>query len=155
MEQRRRVLRWSFVIYGVFVLMLWFLRKPGVPDLPYWQAVRQYLNLKPFQSIPIFLYIIRNNPHAYLRFMAVANLAGNIVLFIPLGFLLPAVFTRLRTFFKTIGLSAVIISAAEVIQMLTFLGNCDIDDLLFNLTGACIGYWFFLLIRQKWPRILP
>ena len=155
MEHRRPLFRWCFVIYGVFVLMLWFLRKPGTPDLPYWQAVRQYLNLKPFQSIPIFLYIIRNNPHAYLRVMAVANLAGNIVLFIPPGFLLPAAFPRLRTFFRTACLSAGIISAAEVIQMLTFLGNCDIDDLLFNLTGVCIGYWIFRLIRRRWPNVLP
>ena len=71
------------------------------------------------------------------------------VMFVPLGWLLPAVWERLRAFFKTFFLSAVLICAVEAIQYVTTLGSCDVDDLILNLLGITLGYALWRLTHRK------
>lgn len=68
------------------------------------------------------------------------NIFGNIAAFIPMGFLLPLVFTRLNKFF---GIFTVVLSATvsiEVLQYITGTGTTDIDDVILNVTGGIVGY---------------
>ena len=72
--------------------------------------------------------------------MAVINLGGNIIMFIPLGFLLPKVFRKLSSLPRILLITAGIITAVELIQLFTLVGSCDIDDLILNVLGAALGY---------------
>lgn len=76
----------------------------------------------------------------------------NILLFIPLGFLLPQVSRRSRRLWRTVligtGLSIVI----EVTQLITRLGWFDVDDIMLNMLGTLVGYGAYKLsvkIPQK------
>ena len=73
------------------------------------------------------------------------NFMGNIVFFIPLGFLLPVIFKKLkwRTVFVGIGVSVLI----EFLQL--FIDRkTDICDVLFNTVGIIIGYIVFLIYNK-------
>lgn len=57
-----------------------------------------------------------------------------------LGFLLPIVFYRINKF-RTIILSSFILSLMfEGIQLLTGIGDFDVDDILLNVIGSIGGY---------------
>ena len=76
-------------------LMLWLLfDRPGYdPSLPYWEQVTRQLNLVPFRTLLLFAGLLDSGVRSYIV-MAVINLGGNIIMFIPLGFLLPRVFPK-------------------------------------------------------------
>ena len=40
-------------------------------------------------------------------------------------------------------------TVVELLQMLLLLGTCDIDDLILNVLGACLGYLLFYLNHRK------
>lgn len=68
-------------------------------------------------------------------------LCGNIIGFIPLGYFLPTLFPRLRRF-RAFLLTVVIACAClELVQLLTMRGSFDIDDIILNTFGACLGFW--------------
>ena len=70
----------------------------------------------------------------------VYNIGGNIIMFVPLGFFLRALFSRCRKFWRCMGAVAVIMTAVELCQLFTLRGFCEIDDLMLNLLGAALGW---------------
>ena len=58
------------------------------------------------------------------------NLVGNVVVFIPFGFLLAYVLKRGRI---------------EVFQLFSAFGAFDVDDILLNCFGAVLGYFGYLI----------
>jgi glycopeptide antibiotics resistance protein len=68
----------------------------------------------------------------------VANLAGNILLFMPMGFLLKGVnSTKSTRHIVMIGMLASI--GIELVQLVFRIGVCDIDDVLLNTLGTLCG----------------
>lgn len=145
MERKHRKLHIAlFCIYSAFMLYLLFNRPGGIEGVDYWAQIRAHLNPKPFQTIELFLNALQNPEYTSI---ATANLWGNVILFIPLGFFLPRIFPRLRKFWRTILAAALIVTAVELTQLFTLLGYCDIDDLILNLIGAAVGYGIFKLAK--------
>lgn len=141
--------KWNMMLFGIYcVLMLWLLfDRPGYIDgIPYWEQLRPNLNLIPFRTLRLFSGLLDDHRPHLVR-SAVVNLAGNVVMFIPLGLFLPLIFFRLRKLWKTLLSVALIISAVEIAQLFTLVGSCDVDDLILNLLGAAAGYGFYKLIR--------
>ncbi len=133
------------VIFGAYILlMLWLLfgQRLEYYDIPgtYWEKVQYSLNLIPGATINDFIAVLSGVDNPYLVRHAVINLAGNIVMFIPLGFFLPCLWVRLRSFGQVLLAIVGIIVIIELIQLFTLLGSCDIDDLLLNTIGAVIGW---------------
>lgn len=104
-------------------------------------------NFIPFKTI---IYYISGNEGFRI---AIANIIGNIVAFIPLGFLLPIIFKRMRKLPKIILTSFSVSLLFEVIQLLIAIGSFDIDDILLNVFGSLIGYIFYILISKNSPLI--
>ena len=74
----------------------------------------------------------------------------NVILFVPLGFFLPLLYKRYHNM-KTVALSGFLVSfAVEFFQMFGW-GSSDINDLITNTVGACVGFWAYCLFS----RILP
>ena len=71
------------------------------------------------------------------------NLLGNVALFIPMGLMLPLVSRRFRSIRSFVVVAAISIGI-EVVQLaerlLGTIRSVDIDDVILNLIGACIGY---------------
>lgn len=80
------------------------------------------------------------------------NLFGNIVLFLPLGFLIANMLRGRARFpvFETILLSFLVSLSIEVTQFAFALGYSDTDDLLFNTIGGAIGATLAARMGPRW-----
>ncbi|TFD99534.1 VanZ family protein [Jeotgalibacillus sp. R-1-5s-1] len=66
---------------------------------------------------------------------------GNLLAFIPFGILVPIVFGQhFKTYFKFITLFVSLIVCMEIVQLVTYLGSFDIEDIIINTMGATIGF---------------
>lgn len=74
------------------------------------------------------------------------NLIGNLLLFIPFGFLLPMLW-KSCSLLKVLFFSFIFSSLIEIIQLVLPRGT-DIDDVWLNCSGAIIGWSLFQLIRK-------
>ena len=88
---------------------------------------------------------------------ALKNLLGNLLPFIPFGFLLPIAYPRIKAFFKVflVGMFAVLF--IEIFQYMTRLGSFDIDDIILNIVGGIIGFLLYTAlnaIRNNMPKFL-
>lgn len=140
---RKQNIRLLFGAYCLFMLWLLFGREEAPAGLPYSQQLLTRLNLVPFRTLALQLRLLTEVDRPWLIHFSIINLGGNILLFIPLGIFLPKLWQRLNSFPKTILITAGIITAVEIAQMLTLLGRCDVDDLILNVSGAAIGYWIY------------
>lgn len=140
MAQSNRKRAVLFIMYVSVMLYLLFGRTPNPRGLPFPVYLRANLNLVPFRTIRRFARLLIPPVRPYLVRIALHNLFGNVVLFIPLGWFLPALFPKLRSFPMTFLSVFVSVSCVEVLQVLFTIGICDVDDLLLNLLGASLGY---------------
>ena len=136
MNEKTQYRRMLFEIYCLVMLFLLFLQRSPHASGGYLETLRGSLNLVPGETIGRFLAVWESP--AYHR-AAIINLVGNVVMFVPLGFGLPWVNPRLRRLWKTLLVSAGIIIAVELVQLVTLLGRCDVDDLILNLIGVAVG----------------
>ncbi len=72
----------------------------------------------------------------------------NIILFIPLGFLLPMIWSAFRSAKKTIFFGLGLSAAIEISQIFTYRST-DIDDLITNTIGTLLGYLIARTINDK------
>ncbi|AZI39577.1 VanZ family protein [Epilithonimonas vandammei] len=75
----------------------------------------------------------------------IINIFGNIVMFVPFGFL-GIVFPKLNNFWIMILDFLFAIILIESLQYFTRLGVFDIDDVILNTVGVAIGFWIY----RKW-----
>lgn len=69
----------------------------------------------------------------------------NILMFIPIGFLLPMVIKKPVWLPPIIGIGISVI--IELIQLITHRGMCETDDVISNTIGFLIGFAVFWLIK--------
>ncbi len=93
--------------------------------------------------------LLRNSNHLFdsVHATPVEDLLLNIILFMPLGFLLPLACKKLN-FRKTLLISLFFSLTIEITQYLAHLGCCDIDDIFNNTLGAVLGYGFYRLVNR-------
>jgi len=77
------------------------------------------------------------------------NVFGNIILFIPVGFLFPLVFRRINTFAKAVVFGLGFTCTIEFVQLFLRDRCTDVDDLILNTLGAAIGALVFFEIRKR------
>lgn len=147
MDKRlRKFYKILFLFYLAALLWILFNRNRYVEGMPYWDQVHQYLNLRPFKTIGLYVRLLIHPIRPVLTRLAIYNLAGNILLFLPMGVLVPAIWQQFRKLPKTLLLVAVLVTAAELIQVLILAGSCDVDDLILNLLGAAAGYPLYRIL---------
>lgn len=72
------------------------------------------------------------------------NLVGNVVVFIPFGFLLPYIQERCRRLPILLLNAFLFVLGIEVFQLFSAFGAFDVDDILLNCVGAVIGWVGYL-----------
>lgn len=127
--------RFLFLVYCV--AMLWLLFGQRLGETSTLAQLHLNMNLVPLRTIRQYLGLIQQEKYFLHAFV---NLVGNVVMFIPLGFLLPRIWRKLRGFFKTTLCVALLVTVVEILQYVTFLGSFDVDDFILNLSGAIVGY---------------
>ncbi len=74
------------------------------------------------------------------------NILGNILLLVPIGFLVPLICRNLA-WRKALLLAVAAGFTIEVMQAVLRVGIFDVDDLILNGLGVMVGYWFFSLFQ--------
>ena len=142
-----------WLIFIVYIgLMLWLLlwrRQTWIPGLSYRQMLQENINLKPFYTIDNYLNVIFHYPQSYYFRHCIINLFGNILLFIPAGWLLPQLFQCMRKFLLFFLTCAIFLFFIEFLQLFALLGSFDIDDIILNIFGMMIGYTLFACMFKE------
>lgn len=87
-------------------------------------------------------------------FILLKQVVGNIILFLPMGFVLPLIFTNIHTIRKVILIGFLASLSIELLQALggLWIGYnyraANIDDLIFNVLGTVIGFLIWKLLYK-------
>ncbi|MFJ5624812.1 VanZ family protein [Peribacillus loiseleuriae] len=93
-------------------------------------------NFIPFKTITYYLFLA-NDINFNIR---VENLTGNIIGFVPFGFILPLLSSKFHSI-KEVTVATFSLSLTfELLQLIFRFGSFDIDDLILNTLGGMIGY---------------
>ncbi|MEK4564064.1 VanZ family protein [Alkalihalobacillus sp. FSL R5-0424] len=76
----------------------------------------------------------------------------NIVMFLPLGILLPLLHDRFKKAIWTIAAALLLTLSIETFQYFTGLGVFEFDDLFNNTLGAIIGYGMIMSVLKVWNK---
>lgn len=79
--------------------------------------------------------------------IAFLNIAGNIILLVPAGFIIPFIY-RDVTWKKMLMVAIASGLAIEGLQALLRIGIFDVDDVILNGLGVIIGFWAFTRVTQ-------
>lgn len=107
-----------------------------------------------YQSLSIQIHPFRAYRNAWYHFSMVEwrNIIINILLFVPLGLLLPLYTKKLQRIIPVLLLGLSLTLFIEFTQFITHRGIFEVDDLINNTLGAIIGYGlisFILSIKKK------
>ena len=125
------------VFVGYVAVMFYVVFMP-LPWRPYdTRLVSSCVNLIPARTV---VGIVRDFPG-----LVIQQLLGNVALFVPLGFLLPLLGSRYRSLAMTAAVGLVASLGIELVQLALLLAlsarrSVDVDDVILNVTGACLGY---------------
>lgn len=137
MKKFVRPVLWAvFAFYCLVLIYILFLSRGSLTHYSYAQYFRQFTNFIPFKTIIEYIQRYQNGFHN----LSIVNLLGNFLLFLPMGMALPCLFKKLDRFWKVIICVLVIVVTVEVTQGILRVGSVDIDDVIFNVGGAMIGY---------------
>ena len=75
------------------------------------------------------------------------NIIGNVIMFMPVGFLLPLIYTKVESCKKVVAIGFCISLLVEVSQLFLIRGT-DVDDLILNTLGTLLGYLVFLIFKN-------
>ncbi|MFN6375545.1 MAG: VanZ family protein [Chitinophagia bacterium] len=98
-------------------------------------------NLIPFQTIGAYF----DGHKGFL--IASINLLGNVLLLVPLGFLIPFVLSRFN-WLVIIFLSIFSGLSIEIMQFILKVGIFDVDDVILNALGVMLGVVFYNLYQK-------
>lgn len=106
------------------------------------------VNLVPFATI----YELARPEHVI---QAVRQLAGNVIMFVPFGMLLPMASARFRTLPKLVIAAAIASAGIELLQLALMLTgliarSVDIDDVILNTLGAAVGFMAWYGVYMVW-----
>lgn len=146
---RRELLVMAFVIYCLAVIRVTIFSL--YPSSSYGQGGTPSVNIIPFTEM--FRGFHPNHfTFGYMIRHLESNLIGNILLLLPLGFFLPTLWRKFRSFKRTVLIGILSSLSIETAQyILAYLGlssgrASDIDDVILNSIGVIIGYMVFKVI---------
>lgn len=138
-------------VYAIIMIYLMFFRSRGGFDGSFAEYAEYHVKLIPFETTMHYLRRLAAgtiNPK-----IAVTNVFGNIVMFIPLGVIIPFFMKNARRWYKTALSSATVMLAVETAQLISMRGTFDVDDIILNTLGAVIGYVVFTVGNRTAERM--
>ena len=71
----------------------------------------------------------------------------NVIMFLPLGILIPMSGRRHVRFREILFISAALSILIGSVQLFTGRGFCQLDDVVMNVLGGCLGYVIYQLVN--------
>ena len=135
----------SFFVYVFAVLQLtgYFILFKEISSHGWWDKMNNriqthdHVNFTPFKTMGLYSTFDK-------------QVAGNFIMLLPLGVYLPLLYRKLRKFFAFFAIlliSFFVSVAIELLQLATNYRSTDIDDVILNTLGACLGFLVYLFLR--------
>jgi glycopeptide antibiotics resistance protein len=136
----------SFFVYVFFVLQLtgYFILFKEVSSHGWWDKMNHRIDTHDHVNFTLFSTIDR-----YDNFDK--QVAGNFIMLLPLGIYLPLLYKKLRKlsgFFAVLLISFLVSVGIEILQLATSYRSTDVDDIMLNTMGACLGFIIYQLIKK-------
>ena len=136
--------------YSFFLFTVAIFSQTVIPSRDFFYTIETYqkVNLVPFQTINNYIRQLDGPIHT----IALYNLLGNIVLFIPFGFFIPSIWGKCNALWKMLLIALLVPLFIEATQY--FIGrSVDVDDVILNALAIIIGYILFLIfaVISKMP----
>ena len=153
----RTIVSFLFIVQILFVIKFVLLRNPAELKSHFVEEYDLELlgkNISQGNYVPLSTvkyYLTGTDQLRYTK----ENLVGNILLFIPFGILLPLLFHSVNSFHRILLICGITSFSLELIQLFAVLGNFDIDDILLNILGACLGFGLYILVKEFTRRRQP
>ena len=126
----------SIIIFVIYIIalcyFLFFAESMGRTT----RGDEYHYNLQPFFEIKG----IWRSSHILGMKYVILNFAGNVIAFIPFGYLLPKMVKKKPRLFHTVLFSFEFSLLVELTQLISRTGSFDVDDLILNTFGGLIGY---------------
>ena len=146
------VLTLCFICYMILLVYYLFFSEEYGRTEPY--DTYKY-NLELFKEIKRYWY----NREKIGTLFFLINLVGNVVVFMPFGFLVPVMYREQRKdvvyrghYFRSmlfvLLLGFLFSLVIEFIQLVTKVGCFDVDDLLLNTSGVLLGYIIYYISKK-------
>lgn len=138
--------RIMFIVYLLVLFYTLFLDRIcyNVPEQAYEitsiYASKTY-NFIPFQTIASYI----TGFNSYNFDIWFNNTIGNVILFMPLGLLLPFILKGIKSLRHVVVASAISSFAIEVLQFITWFGQFDVDDIILRTFGGILGFGLFYI----------
>ena len=101
-------------------------------------------NFVPFKTIKMYIQY-----YDLPGLRSFSNLFGNILVFVPVGIMLPMVHKGSKNVFIMIFNALMFIIGIEVFQLFSNFGAFDVDDIILNIFGVLIGGYIYQIMREK------
>lgn len=152
-EKAQKIMRITFMIFfGLYLILLVtlvlfdsYFGRVGFSFVGLWNSenIAHYrqnsFNIIPFKTIFFYLSGLFGRTTLSLGSI-VTNFLGNLIAFAPFSFFLPLLSKKYHMFGRFLLTMVVTVVGVEVLQFILLTGCCDIDDVILNVLGACIGH---------------
>lgn len=125
-------------------------------------------DLGTYDKVNLHLFSSYREAYLKMRIPLLDNMANNIVLrnillnillFVPLGFLLPFYSDKLKKLYRVVLIGFALTVVIEVLQYITKKGIVEADDIFNNTLGTALGYCLFMfgynLIKKQNRKYTP
>ena len=128
-------------VVTLFILVGWFAVVLGLTTLSRGAFFDNYINLRLFSD-----YV--NAWHQW-SLSEMQLIIFNMLMFAPLGFLLPILSKKIRSFRTVFCISLIVTLGIELIQLFTNRGIFELNDILHNTIGSIAGYFLVSAILDS------
>lgn len=148
-------INFSEVIYRMFIKnsinVLFLFSLLLIVTLPLLYPIPSLISTTSYVESNYIPFVVINDLLTSYSFLySMYNILGNIILFMPLGFLLPFKFKWINKLVKAVLVGFIVSIFIELTQLLLPFRQTDIDDVILNTLGTGIGYGLYKL----WMKIV-
>jgi len=151
-ENNQKIMSITFQIFFVFYVILLItitlfdpLLRSGATRLIFdLDEISEYIqttaNTRPFWTISLYWNGLNRGLLSVSEYLM--NIVGNFVVMMPLAFFLPMLSKTFKKFIPFVLTVTLVILAIESLQAITMSGYFDVDDIMLNLVGALVMFYF-------------
>lgn len=142
-KNKKLISKFSFLLIQIYSLIILYFTLMSEYMGRTERGIHRY-NLIPFNEIGRFIkYIDVVSVSGFL-----INICGNILVFAPLGFLIPLWNPKRRRWYYILRYSFLFSLCIELLQLYLCVGVFDVDDLIMNTIGGMIGWCIYCIIAD-------
>ena len=151
-KDNKKVWKCFFLVYILILIKLIIFKYPWEKLV---EITRTWEKGVILEGLSTANFVLGKSIRMYIRYFnkfpfwnGFANLVGNILVFIPYGFLLPVAYPTCGKWWRVFYCAVGFVAGIELFQLFSAYGAFDVDDILLNVAGTMVGYVIFAVLRK-------